>query len=189
MEDDRIQQILEIVQHFIQETYSFKAVISGRNDRLDRVAGSLNRLAEILEEKEKKRKKIDEDHFWALEEFKARNEEYENYSALFEMQKEKERALSAALADVEKKKAEELSALNQQLKASEQFLKAANQQLTAKEQELRTRMADLERFNKLMVGRELIMVELKAEVNSLLEKIGQPVKYETPKHLAAAKSQ
>ncbi|MBI4669603.1 MAG: hypothetical protein HY747_10570 [Elusimicrobia bacterium] len=40
--------------------------------------------------------------------------------------------------------------------------------------------ADLEHFNRLMVGRELRMVELKQEVNTLLEKSGQPKKYEAP---------
>lgn len=38
----------------------------------------------------------------------------------------------------------------------------------------------LERFNRLMVGRELEMIKLKAEVNELLEKSGQAKKYETP---------
>ncbi|MBI4669567.1 MAG: hypothetical protein HY747_10385 [Elusimicrobia bacterium] len=70
--------------------------------------------------------------------------------------------------------------INQQLRASEQQLKAANQQLGAKEQALRSKMSDLEKFNRLIVGRELRMVELKAEVNSLLEKSGQPGKYEAP---------
>jgi hypothetical protein len=88
------------------------------------------------------------------------------------------------LSVVEKKKTEELHAANQQLKASEQQLIAANQQLGAKEQALResqevlkNKMADVERFNKLMVGRELEMVRLKEEVNSLLEKSGEPKKY------------
>lgn len=79
---------------------------------------------------------------------------------------------------------QQLKATNQQLKANEQQLRAANQQLGAKEQALResqevlrNKMADLERFNKLMVGRELEMVKLKEEVNSLLEKSGETKKY------------
>lgn len=119
-------------------------------------------------------------------------------------EKEKELTAIAAAADAEKKKAEELRALNQQLRASEQQLKAANQQLRASEQQLkaanqqlrakeealresqevlRKKMADLERFNRLMVGRELEMVKLKEEVNSLLEKSGQPKKYEAPEKI------
>ena len=107
------------------------------------------------------------------------------------MQKEKELAVAAAAAaDAEKKRAEESRAANQQLEASEQQLKAANQQLVAKEQVLRksqevltSKMDDLERFNRLMVGRELEMVKLKGEVNSLLEKSGQSGKYEAPEKI------
>lgn len=44
--------------------------------------------------------------------------------------------------------------------------------------ELQEKTEYLERFNRLMVGRELEMIKLKAEVNELLEKSGQPKKYE-----------
>lgn len=75
-------------------------------------------------------------------------------------------------------------AVNQQLRASEQQLKATNQQLAGKEQELTRSRQELmeklslvERFNKIMVGRELEMVKLKKEVNALLEKTGAAIKY------------
>lgn|GEM_PF-4048778 len=42
---------------------------------------------------------------------------------------------------------------------------------------LKKRAEELEKMNKLMVGRELNIIELKKEVNLLLEKLGQPVKY------------
>ncbi len=68
-------------------------------------------------------------------------------------------------------------------RASEQQLKASNQQLAAKEQalkatqeELKTKIADLECFNKIMVGRELEMVKLKEEVNSFLAELGKEIK-------------
>ena len=104
------------------------------------------------------------------------------------IENEKELTASAeGSAEAEKEKASELLAVNQQLRASEQQLKAANQQLKAKEQalqssdeELHNKITDLERFNRLMVGRELQMVELKREVNSLLEKLRQPKKYQAP---------
>ena len=38
----------------------------------------------------------------------------------------------------------------------------------------------LERFQKITVGRELEMIKLKAENNSLLEKLGKPKKYKLP---------
>ena len=95
------------------------------------------------------------------------------------------------LAETEKANADELRAANQQLhaseqqlRASEQQLRAANQQLRTKEQtllasreELASKVFELERFNKLMVGRELEMVRLKREVNALLDEAGQPRKY------------
>ena len=45
------------------------------------------------------------------------------------------------------------------------------------EDELYERMSELERFNKFMTGRELRMMDLKKEVNELLEKLGQQKKY------------
>jgi transcriptional regulator with GAF, ATPase, and Fis domain len=103
----------------------------------------------------------------------------------------RELAAGEATVAAEKKKAEELEALNQQLRASEQQLrtseqqlKGANQQLEAKEQalqksqtELKEKLAEVERFNKAMVGRELTMIKLKEEINSLLEEMGKTKKY------------
>jgi len=97
------------------------------------------------------------------------------------------------------KKAEEFAALNTQLMASEQQLKASNQQLKANEQqlkaanqqlkvnekmllktqeELKRKIADLELFQEVTVGREITMVELKKEINQLLKELGKESKYE-----------
>ncbi len=43
--------------------------------------------------------------------------------------------------------------------------------------ELRNRASELERFNRLAVGRELRMIEIKREINTLLEQLGQGAKY------------
>ena len=45
---------------------------------------------------------------------------------------------------------------------------------------LKKRMNELEIFNDATVGRELKMLELKKEINELLEKSGQKPKYEIP---------
>jgi PAS domain S-box-containing protein len=45
------------------------------------------------------------------------------------------------------------------------------------EDELKKRVFELEKFNKLMIGREVTMYELKKEVNSLLKKFGMNPKY------------
>ena len=45
------------------------------------------------------------------------------------------------------------------------------------EENLEERTAELERFNKLAVGRELKMIELKKEINALLEELGREPRY------------
>ena len=45
------------------------------------------------------------------------------------------------------------------------------------EKELHQHMNDLERFNKLAVGREEMMITLKEEINNLYEQLGKPSKY------------
>jgi PAS domain S-box-containing protein len=45
------------------------------------------------------------------------------------------------------------------------------------ETELKQKMNDMERFHNLVVGRELRMIELKKEINDLLQQAGQEKKY------------
>lgn len=59
-------------------------------------------------------------------------------------------------------------------------LNFTQEQLVQINKELLERNEQLERFNRVTVGRELDMVKLKEEINSLLEKSGQPGKYEAP---------
>ena len=47
----------------------------------------------------------------------------------------------------------------------------------ATEQTLKQKIEELERFNQMTVDRELRMIELKKEVNTLHEKLGMPNKY------------
>jgi hypothetical protein len=46
--------------------------------------------------------------------------------------------------------------------------------------ELKEYVADLERFNRLVIGREERMIQLKEEVNGLMEKLGGERKYKIP---------
>ncbi|GAB6043536.1 PAS domain-containing protein [Endothiovibrio diazotrophicus] len=55
--------------------------------------------------------------------------------------------------------------------------KHAEQMLRRQADELRTRNEELERFNRVTVGRELRMVELKQEVNALARELGRPPPY------------
>ena len=45
------------------------------------------------------------------------------------------------------------------------------------EEGIREKVIELENFNKLMVGREIKMIELKKEINELLKKAGKKEKY------------
>lgn len=45
------------------------------------------------------------------------------------------------------------------------------------EQALQASYNELERFNEIMVGRELRMIELKKEVDDLCAQFGQPTRY------------
>lgn len=58
-------------------------------------------------------------------------------------------------------------------KKTEEKLKKAYEDLSAKNKKL-------ERFQNLTVDRELRMIEMKKEINDLLERLGEPKKYETP---------
>lgn len=76
-----------------------------------------------------------------------------------------------------------LNAANQQLQDSQQRLKVVNQQLEANEAKVRENMNRLMQFNRLAVSRELQMIELKKEVNSLLGDLGQEIKYKTKEEI------
>ncbi len=53
----------------------------------------------------------------------------------------------------------------------------AEEELVRKSRDLEAQNSELARFNKLVVGRELRMLELNREVNELCSKCGQPTRY------------
>lgn len=59
---------------------------------------------------------------------------------------------------------------------------AAERQLKNSYEELAKKTRELERFHELTVDREMQMIKLKEEVNALLKRLGEPVKYEMPEN-------
>ena len=66
-----------------------------------------------------------------------------------------------------------IKASEQQLRAANQQLNAGNQQLAASQKNLQDKLIELERFNKIAVGRELKMVELKQDIADLKKRLGE----------------
>lgn len=58
----------------------------------------------------------------------------------------------------------------------------AEEKIRRHAEELRTANEELTHFNRLMVGRELRMIELKQEINALCRQLGQSPRYTNPKH-------
>lgn len=56
--------------------------------------------------------------------------------------------------------------------------KQAEEELLAKTAELEARNAELERFNRVVIGRELDMLELKRTINALTRALGRPEPYD-----------
>ena len=57
--------------------------------------------------------------------------------------------------------------------------KRAEEAVRQKVEELRASNAELEQFNRGMVGRELRMIELKEEINELCRRLGEPPRHAT----------
>ena len=55
--------------------------------------------------------------------------------------------------------------------------KQAEEELRLRNADLRAKIDELERFNRAMVDRELLMIELKKEINALLAAAGQPPRF------------
>ncbi len=73
---------------------------------------------------------------------------------------------------------EDLRLVNQRLEEEAKERRAAAQALAEKARQLEEANSELTEFNRLMVDRELRMVELKGQVNDLLRQTGRPPAYE-----------
>lgn len=72
---------------------------------------------------------------------------------------------------------EQLREANARLEQEVKEREFAKRELQAKAAELETSNEHLMRFNRAAAGRELRMIELKQEVNDVLESVGQPTRY------------
>ena len=64
-----------------------------------------------------------------------------------------------------------------ELKRANQELKTEIAERVQAEEELARQMGELERFNRLAVGREMRMIELKRKVNELSQELGREPPY------------
>ncbi|MBI5383600.1 MAG: PAS domain-containing protein [Verrucomicrobia bacterium] len=81
------------------------------------------------------------------------------------------------LEDLVQQRTAQLEAANAQLHGEIGERKQAEAEVRRRAEELRVSNEELGRFNRVMVGRELRMIELKKQVNELCAQLGQPRRY------------
>lgn len=67
--------------------------------------------------------------------------------------------------------------------------RSLEEQVERRTRELTTKMEELERFNKLAIGRERRIIELKRLINELLGELGRAPRFESPEKIDADPSQ
>lgn len=87
--------------------------------------------------------------------------------------KKQERKFLLEIAENEKRKANEIEEINKKLKESNENLKKSNIAIEKSSQELQEKMATIEKFNKIAIGREKKMLELKQRINDLSVELGR----------------
>jgi hypothetical protein len=146
----RLQSISPVLQSIAMGDFSKQFHIPKQEDEFTSHLKSINLMVEDLQKLQKEQKQ-------------AVQEKVE-----LETQLQTQKAQDAEEKSTELKElVDRLKASEQQLKATNQQLGASNQQLTASEERLQGKLLELERFNKVAVGRELKMVELKKELAAL----------------------
>lgn len=165
MDTYQIDELIETVIKTAGEDYSINILVE-----------LFRNTEKALREAEVTIKELQNNLLWQSEELKARNEELSAYSSLLQKQNSKlieankliaVKAAAEAVAETEKRKANELHALNQQLRAKEQALLSSQSNLGKK-------IMELERMNKFMINRELKMMELKEKIKELESELQFP---------------
>lgn len=102
------------------------------------------------------------------------------------LEKEKSLAVAAARGEAEARRAEELQQAYEELRALAERLEQANAELVKEvrqrqeaQQALKEEKEALERMNRIMMDRESRILEMKQEVNALLQELGRTIKYQS----------
>jgi HAMP domain-containing protein len=147
---ERLKKISPVLQSIAMGDFSKQFDIPKQKDEFTEHLTSINLMVDDLKQLQKEQKAAQQDKI-----------ELETKLQTQKAQSAEEKAASL------KELVEKLKASEQQLQATNQQLGASNQQLTASEERLQGKLLELERFNKVAVGRELKMVELKKELAAL----------------------
>jgi len=93
------------------------------------------------------------------------------------MDKEKKLVAARATAEVERKRAAEIKEAYEEIQQKSEELRQVAASDRKKSEELTKKTAELEKFHKATMGRETRVIELKKEIDSILEQFGQPKRY------------
>ena len=161
---ERLAKLTPVLQKASMGDFSEEVEIPEKEDEFTEHMVALNLMIDDLKEAEGVRAEAEKAKIAAA-------------TAKERAEKEVAEKMSKELEGKVQKRTTELDASNQQLEAANQQLKSANQQvesayqqLEASQKQLQDKIVELERFNKITMGRETRILELKEEVAGLNNK-------------------